>query len=153
MKSCFFIGHREADERLIPRLELEIERLVRDENVVCFYVGNYGGFDRIAAQAVIRTRKKYPHIMLMLALAYHPGERPVNIPDGFDGTYYPEGLENVPKPYAIVRRNRLLVDSSDWLLCYVNHGASNAKKLLEYAQRREKRGLIRIENLSGAILD
>ena len=27
-KSCFFIGHREADERLLPRLELVIDRLM-----------------------------------------------------------------------------------------------------------------------------
>jgi len=31
MKSCFFIGHREADERLLPRLELEIERLIQEK--------------------------------------------------------------------------------------------------------------------------
>lgn len=47
--SCFFIGHREADERLLPRLELEIERFIAEENVRSFYVGGYGGFDRIAA--------------------------------------------------------------------------------------------------------
>ena len=51
-KSCFFMGHREADERLLPRLELVIDRLIRDENVRYFYVGGYGGFDRIAATAV-----------------------------------------------------------------------------------------------------
>ena len=33
MKSCFFIGHREANERLLPRLELEINRLITEENV------------------------------------------------------------------------------------------------------------------------
>ena len=48
-KSCFFIGHREADERLLPRLELTIERLIAEKNVRYFYVGGYGGFDRIAA--------------------------------------------------------------------------------------------------------
>ena len=51
-KSCFFIGHREADERLLPRLKLTIERLITEENVRFFYVGEYGGFDRIAAATV-----------------------------------------------------------------------------------------------------
>ena len=37
-KSCFFIGHREADERLLPRLKLEIDRLIVEENVRYFYV-------------------------------------------------------------------------------------------------------------------
>ena len=51
-KSCFFIGHREANESLLPRLESEIDRLVIEENVRYFYVGGYGGFDQIAATAV-----------------------------------------------------------------------------------------------------
>ena len=40
-KSCFFMGHREADERLIPRLELTIERLIAEENVRYFYVSGW----------------------------------------------------------------------------------------------------------------
>ena len=47
-KSCFFIGHRDADERLLPRLELVIDRLIQEEGVRYFYVGGYGGFDRLA---------------------------------------------------------------------------------------------------------
>ena len=74
-KSCFFIGHREADERLLPRLELEIDRLIRDENVRYFYVGGYGDFDRIAAAATKRAKQKHPDITLMLVLPYHPAER------------------------------------------------------------------------------
>ena len=73
-KSCFFIGHREADERLLPRLKLVIDRLIRDENVRYFYVGGYGGFDRIAARStrtlplclccpIIQLRERFRHRM------------------------------------------------------------------------------------------
>ena len=147
MKSCFFIGHREADERLLPRLELVVDRLIREENVRYFYVGGYGGFDRLAAAAVRRMKQKYPDITLMLVLPYHPAERPTAAPDGFDGTYHPDGLESTPKRYAIVRANRIMVDACDWLICYVRYGAGNSRKLLEYAQRRSARGLIQIENI------
>lgn len=41
-KSCYFIGHREADERLLSKRELVIDRLVQEENVRYFYVGGYG---------------------------------------------------------------------------------------------------------------
>ena len=146
-KSCFFIGHREADEQLLPRLELVIDRLVTDEKVRYFYVGDYGGFDRIAATAVKRAKQKYPDITLMLVLPYHPAERVVPTPDGFDGTYHPEGLENMPRRYAIVRANQIMVDTCDWLVCYVCHGASNSRNLLEYARRREENGLIQIINI------
>ena len=146
-KSCFFIGHREADERLLPRLELTIERLIAEENVRYFYVGEYGGFDRIAAAAVKHAKQKYPDITLMLVLPYHPAERSIDIPHGFDGTYYPDGLESTPRRYAIVRTNRIMVDTCDWLVSYVRHGASNSRNLLEYAQRRANKRLIQIKNI------
>ena len=146
-KSCFFIGHREADERLLPRLELTLERLIAEENVCYFYVGGYGGFDRIATVAVKRAKQKYPDTTLMLVLPYHPAEHPTEAPDGFDGTYHPEGLESTPRRYAIVRTNQIMVDTCDWLICYVRHGASNSRNLLEYAQLREAKGLIQIINI------
>ena len=147
-KSCFFIGHREANEGLLPRLELEIDRLITKENVRYFYVGGYGGFDQIAATAVKRAKKQHPDITLMLVLPYHPAERPIEKPPGYDGTYYPDGLEMTPRPFAIVKANQIMVDTCDWLVCYVRHGASNSRNLLEYAQRREKKGLIQIKNIA-----
>ena len=136
-KSCFFIGHREADERLLPRLELVIDRLIREENVRYFYVGGYGGFDRVSAAAVRRMKQKHSDITLMLVLPYHPAECPTEAPCGFDGTYHPDGLENTPKRYAIVRANRIMIDTCDWLVCYVRHRTGNSGKVLEYAQRRK----------------
>ena len=147
MRNCFFIGHREADEHLLPRLEWVIDRLILEENVRYFYVGGYGGFDRIAAVAVKQVKQKYPDITLMLVLPYHPAERTVPTPTGFDGTYHPEGLENTPRRYAIVCTNKIMVDTCDWLVCYVRHGVSNSRNLLEYAQRRANKGLIKIKNI------
>ena len=146
-KSCFFVGHRETDERMLPGLESEIDRLIREEAVRYFYVGGYGGFDRIAAIAVKHAKQKHPDITLMLVLPYHPAERAVPITDGFDGTYHPEGLENTPRKYAIVRTNQIMVDTCEWLVCCVRHGASNSWKLLEYARRRAEKGLIQIINI------
>lgn len=147
-KSCFFIGHREADERILSRLKEIVERLITEQNVRYFYVGSYGGFDCLAAHAVMDAKRQHPDITLMLLLPYHPGFRLVDLPEGFDGSYYPEGMENVPRRYAIVRANKLMVDASDWLICYVWHTASNSRNLLEYARRREKKGWIQIENLA-----
>ena len=132
---------------MLPRLELTIERLIAEENVRYFYVGGYGGFDRIAAVAVKRAKQKYPDITLMLVLPYHPAERAIPTPDGFDGTYHPDGLENTPRRYAIVRINQIMVDTCDWLVCYVRHGASNSRNLLEYAQHRKTKGRIQIVNI------
>lgn len=94
------------------------------------------------------VKKQYPDITLQLVLPYNPAERSIEPPPGYDGTYYPEGLEGVPRQYAIVRANKILVDTCDWLIAYVRHGASNSRKILEYAERREKKGLIHVLNLA-----
>jgi len=153
MKSCFFVGHRDTPDTVLAHLTVTLERLIVEESVGYFYVGQYGSFDRLVALALKRLKQRYPFILLMLLLPYHPADRPNPTPPGFDGTYYPEGMENVPKRYAIVRANRQMVNNSDWLIAYVRHPASNAKTLLEYAQRRERKGLIHIENLAGGMYE
>ena len=141
-KSCFFIGHREASQEIVPALEEAIEKHIVDYGVTEFIVGNYGGFDHLAANAVIRAKQCHPQITLSLLLPYHPAERPIEKPEGFDNTYYPEGMEKVPRKLAIVRANRYVVDHVDYLIAYAWHPASNARELVEYAQRREKQGKI-----------
>jgi len=46
-----------------------------------------------------------------------------------------------------VRTNKIMVDSCEWLVCYVRRGASNSRNLLEYAQRREAKRIIQIVNI------
>lgn len=144
MKSCFFIGHREATDALLPQLIAVIEQLI-SEGISEFVVGHYGGFDRLAASAVKQIKHLHPHILLTMLLPYHPAERPIPLPPGYDGSFYPPGMEKVPRRLAILRANRYMVDSADVLVAYVWHPASNARELLEYA---EKKGRIRIIHLS-----
>ena len=146
-KSCFFIGHREAPSTLRPQLDWAIERCITEYGVTGFVVGQYGNFDYLAARALIAAKERHPEISLQLLVPYHPADRPVEAPEGFDGTYYPDGMESVPKRLAIVRANRYMVEHSDCLIAYARHPASNARDLLEYAQKREKRGLMYVENL------
>lgn len=143
-KSCFFIGHREASTEVLPMLEAEIERHILEYGVTEFIVGRYGGFDRLAAGAVIRAKKRYPQVTLTLLLPYHPAQCPIEKPAGFDSTFYPPGMEEVPPRYAIVRANRNMAERVDFLIAYVWHPASNARELTEYARRREQKGLITV---------
>ncbi len=141
MCTCFFIGHREAPDTLLPVLAAEVERHIVEYGVTDFVVGKYGRFDSIAAHSVKEAKKRHPEVTLTLLLPYHPFDRPIPTP-GFDGTFYPPGMEAVPKRVAIVRANRYMVDHSGYLIAYAWHPASNARELVEYAQRREKRGSI-----------
>ena len=136
MKSCFFIRHREASEQIISALTEAVEHHIVHCGVTEFIVGNYGGFDRMAARAVISAKALHPEISLLLLLPYHPAERPIGTPPGFDGTFYPPGMESVPRRYAIVRANRYMIDHVDYLIAYAWHPASNAKELTAYALRK-----------------
>ena len=146
-KSCFFIGHREASEEIYPALYAAVEQHIVEYGVTEFIVGHYGGFDRLSASAVKAAKQFYPDVKLILLLPYHPAERPIPTPDGFDGTFYPPGMESVPRKVAIVRANRYVVDHVNYLIAYAWHPASNARELLEYAKRREKRDLISITSI------
>ena len=135
-KSCFFIGHREASEEIYPVLYAAVEQHIVEYGVTEFFVGHYGGFDRLAALAVKEAKRFYPEVKLTLLLPYHPAERPISTPDGFDSTFYPPRMESVPRKIAIVRANRYVVDHVDYLIAYVWHPASNAWELVEYARKK-----------------
>lgn len=143
MSSCFFIGHREAPDALLDELTAEVERHITEYNVTEFVVGKYGRFDALAAKCVKAAKKRHPEVTLTLLLPYHPYDRPTPTPPGFDGTFYPPGMETVPKRAAIIRANRYMVDYSDYLIAYVRH-SGNARDLVEHAQ---KRGTIQISIL------
>ena len=138
-KSCFFIGHREASEEIYPALYAAVEQHISEYGVTEFIVGHYGGFDRLAASAVKEAKRFYPEVKLTLLLPYHPAERPIPTPDGFDGTFYPPGMESVPRKIAIVRANRYVVDHVDYLIAYARHPASNARELVEYARSQKQK--------------
>lgn len=137
-KSCFFIGHREASEEIYSVLYAAVEQHIVEYGFTEFIVGHYGGFDRLAASAVKEAKRFYPEVKLTLLLPYHPVERPIPTPDGFDGTFYPPGMESVSSKAAIIRANRYVVDHVDYLIAYTWHPASNARELVEYAWKRRR---------------
>ncbi|MBM6887468.1 hypothetical protein [Pseudoflavonifractor phocaeensis] len=151
MGICFFIGHREAGDELLPALTAAVERHITEYGVTSFMVGRYGNFDKMAARVVIDAKKRHPEVTLTLLLPYHPFDRPIPVPVGFDGTFYPPGMETVPKRAAIIKANYYMADHSSHLIAYAWHPASNARDLVEYAQTREKKGKIHVENLAGKV--
>ena len=144
MKSCFFIGHRETSSEILPALAEAVEQHITEYGVTEFIVGNHGGFDHMAAIAVIAAKTRHPSITLSMLIPYHPAERPLEPPQGFDNTFYPPGMEKVPRRLAIVRANRYMVDHVDYLIAYTWHPASNARDLVEYAKKREERALMSV---------
>ena len=110
MKSCFFIGYREASTEILPALRNAVEQHIVEDGVTEFIAGHYGGFDHMAARTVIDAKAQHPEITLSMLIPYHPGERLAELPSGFDNTFYPPDMEKVPRRLAIVRANRYVVE-------------------------------------------
>ena len=146
--SCFFICHRDSDTEIYPSLLAEVERHVTEYGVTDFFVGHYGRFDRMAAQAVKEIKKCHPEVRLMLVLPYHPAVRPIETPKGFDGTYYPWEDERIPKRLAIIKTNQHMVDTCDYLIAFAWHFFGGSGQIVEYARKQEAKGSIHVTNLA-----
>lgn len=134
-KSCFFIGHRHAEECIYKRLLAAVETHISAYGVTDFLVGHYGDFDRMAAQAVAEARRTHPGISLTMLLPYYPEDHTISVPPIFDGTFYPPDMELCPKRYAIVRANQYAIEHSDYLIAYVT-GVGKSRDFLNYAERK-----------------
>lgn len=148
MVICFFIGHRDTPDTVLPALAAEVERHIMEYGVTDFVAGHYGRFDALAAKAVMDAKKRHPAVTLTLLLPYHPAERTVDMPSDFDGTLYPPGMETAPKRLAILRADHYMVEHSTHLIAYAAHPSAGSREVLEAALRRQKRGLMRVTNLS-----
>ncbi len=83
-KSCFFIGHRHAEERIYEKLLTAVETHISTYGVTDFLVGHYGDFsgqkDRMAARAVpFEARCTHPGISLTMLLPYYPEDRAISV--------------------------------------------------------------------------
>ena len=145
MNTCFFIGHRDAPETLSPLLAEAVERHIAEYGVDDFVVGHYGRFDYMAAGAVRKAKERHPDVMLTLLLPYYPFDHDTG---DYDRTYYPEGMETVPKPFAIVRANEYMIKTCEYLICYDAGLIGNTGKLVKKALRRQKKGEMHVENLA-----
>ena len=116
-RACCFFGHREVVHNIRSELKSVIEKLIVTDKVENFYVGNQGQFDSMVYSVLKELKKQYPQIRYTVVLAYMPNARIKEI-YGYD-TIYPEGLETVPKRFAISKRNDWMINKSDFAVCYV----------------------------------
>lgn len=97
-----------------------------------FLLGGYGTFDLIAAYTLKDLKKTYPHIYSVYVTPYINHEYDKDL---YDFSEYPP-IERFPKRYAILERNKWMIDKSDILVAYVDHNWGGAAKMLDYAKRK-----------------
>ena len=127
-----FFGHRDAQKEIESALRLTLIDLIENKNATVFYVGNHGDFDAMVRRQLEGLSKTYP-IKYYVVLAYMPGKN--DIPD--EHSILPEGIETVPRRFAINYRNKWMLTKSDIVVTYVTHNFGGAWRFKEMAERLE----------------
>ena len=131
-----FCGHRELNEpEKVKAWLCDAVRSLIADGADLFVLGGYGQFDTLAAAVVHEQKEHYPHIRSVLVLPYLEKEYETDL---YDETVYPP-LENVPKRYAVSRRNEYMIDSADAVVACVYYTFGGAYKTLKYAESKGKR--------------
>lgn len=147
---CCFAGHSKIynTDDIYDNLIRLIEKLIIEENVSEFWVGNYGDFDGLSAKAIRCLKEKYPDIQINLVIPYLTSainEYKELYYNKYDYILMADLHERTPKKFWILKCNEYMVNSSDFIICYVQHSWGGASKTLEYAQKKKH---IKIFNLA-----
>lgn len=133
--SVTFCGHGDIyyDSDIKQSLQKEIETAIKHDETE-FLLGGYGNFDLLAATVLKNLKSKYPQIKSTLVTPYIDKKYDTNL---YDESIYPP-LENVPKKFAIIKRNEWTVDKSNLVIAYVKYNWGGASRTLNYAVKKRK---------------
>ena len=132
---CTFFGHKDTPKEIEPTLRSTLIDLNENKNATVFYVGNNGNFDAMVRRQLEDLSQLYS-ITYSVVLAYLPTEK--NKYDNLTNTIYPEGIESVPKRFAISWRNKWMIQQSDVVVTYVTRTHGGAWQFKAMAERQEK---------------
>ena len=144
MTVCTFAGHREVYQvNIAEKLDEAISKIIDTDDCFRFLVGGMGDFDGMCSSVVRRAKRKYPdkQISLELVLPYLTQELTENkqfYETNYDDVIVPIELAGVHYKSAITKRNRWMVEKSNWLVAFVYRDFGGAYTTLRYA---EKKGL------------
>ena len=138
MATVTFFGHRDTPKKIESALRLTLIDLIENKNATVFYVGNHGSFDAMVRRQLEDLSKTYP-IKYYIVLAYMPGKN--DKPD--EHSILPEGIESVPRRFAINYRNKWMLGKSDIVVTYVTRNFGGAWEFKQMAEKM-KRNIIGI---------
>lgn len=130
-----FFGHKDTPKEIEPTLRATLVDLIENKNATVFYVGNNGNFDTMVRRQLEELSKIYP-ITYSVVLAYLPTKK--NEYEDHSNTILPEGIETVPKRFAISYRNKWMIQQADAVVTYVTHTYGGAWQFKVIAQRQGK---------------
>lgn len=142
--TCCFTGHRELPlqkrEEIAHKLEQTVITLIQ-AGVQYFGAGGARGFDTLAAQTVLKLRKEYPHIKLVLVLpclSQTQGWRDEDIKAYEAIKTAADKITYTSEKYTrgcMHKRNRHLVDHSSICVCYLTESRGGTAYTVSYAKK------------------
>ena len=132
-----FCGHSQIAPSEIKHISERFKEVIEEliwEGADEFLLGGYGDFDKLCAATVKELKNTHPHIKSILIIPYIDRAFDQQL---YDCSEYPP-LENVPKRFAISKRNEYMVDNSDTIISFINHTYGGAFKTFSYAKRKAK---------------
>ena len=141
-----FFGHRYLDNpfQIEQRLDIIIEKLIRENEYVEFLVGRDGEFDQFVSSAVRRAKRHYrgDNNFLVLVLPYPKAEYLNNVEyfeEYYDEIEICQASAKAHFKGAIQIRNREMVDRADLIVCCIDHEYGGAYQTIQYAQKQNKK--------------
>lgn len=139
MKICSFFGSRFILDRkaVEEKIYTYTEHLIQHEGVDTFLLGEMGDFEIIAGSCVEKLKKIYPHISRVLVFCYAEQfhQKAKVDADDFD---YPLAVERCKRRGRIIKRNRLVVDQSDYIIFYIDKTYGGSYQTFQYAIKKKK---------------
>lgn len=156
-KTCCIIGHRDFEKS--KELELKVKKIVAEliekENITNFLFGSNSKFTDFCCDIITEYKNNYPNIQRIFIRAEYPiiSDSYYNYLKTFydDSYFYSEKLLN--NKFSYIRRDKFMVDKSDFCLFYFNPNYKPKTKTrsgtcmaYEYALKKHK-FIINILNL------
>lgn len=144
-RTCCFTGHRElpflAHRRIAAKLEKAVVAQI-DRGIRFFGAGGALGFDTLAAQTVLKLKKEYPDIKLILVLpclTQTKGWLAEDVEEYERIKAQADKVVYTSREYAkgcMLKRNRHLVDNSSVCICYLAKKDGGTAYTVNYARER-----------------
>lgn len=137
-----FCGHahfhktKEYEQKILSFLAEKV-----GDNSVDMYLGGYGDFDTFAYECCKKYKKTHPNVSLVFITPYITVEYQRNHLEKqkqfYDEIIYPE-IEDKPLKFAIIYRNRWMVEKADCVVCGIMRNRGGAYETYQYARRKKK---------------
>lgn len=131
-----FVKTVECEQKILSLLSERIGDMPAD-----IFLGGYGNFDSFAYDCCKKYKESHPNIDLILVTPYVTVEYQRNHlryqEKKYDSILFPE-IEDKPKRYAIVYRNRFMIEKADFVIAYVSHHWGGAYTMYRYGKRKGK---------------